>query len=219
MFFFPSRFVSRPPWSPDGAAAPEEGGDGSCGLVKEECAGGSTESWSDLSKRAISFNVLSNADLTTRQSSIDLGTSDEEKEKKTLLAELKPIDDAIAAAAAQAAGSGSGATGSSSMTAVDVAKMIGAVASRYPQNPTRAHKTTARALVAGLGQHAPCGEGCRHLLQQALRNVRVGAPRVNFFFLFFSFFHYFLTCFTMVDVLTFMRDSCSCLFCSISGQK
>jgi thioredoxin-like negative regulator of GroEL len=172
-------FVSRPPWSPDGAAAPEEGGDGSCGLVKEECAGGSTESWSDLSKRAISFNVLSNADLTTRQSSIDLGTSDEEKEKKTLLAELKPIDDAIAAAAAQAAGSGSGATGSSSMTAVDVAKMIGAVASRYPQNPTRAHKTTARALVAGLGQHAPCGEGCRHLLQQSLRNVRVGAPRVK----------------------------------------
>ena len=145
----------------------------------------------------MNFNVLSNEELIKRQSSIDLGTSDEEKEKKTLLAELKPIDDAIAAAteaaATKAAGSGSSdvgdaanppraggaTTGSSSMTAVDVAKMIGAVASRYPQNPTRAHKTTARALVAGLGQHAPCGEGCRHLLQQTLRNVRVGAPRVK----------------------------------------
>ena len=33
--------------------------------------------------------------------------------------------------------------------------------------------------MAGVGQHAPCGAGCRHTFQQALRSTKVGPPRVS----------------------------------------
>jgi thiol-disulfide isomerase/thioredoxin len=165
-------FVVKPPWSPDGAANAEGKDEGSCGLVKEECAGG--ESWSDMSARAVSYNVLSEKDLNAIQTKIDMKQSTEDDEIKNLKELLKPIDDAIAAA-----GDGSSSSSSTTTTASNIAQMIGNVASRYPQNPKREHKVTARALVAGLGQHAPCGEGCRHVLRQALRSNKVGPPRVG----------------------------------------
>jgi thioredoxin-like negative regulator of GroEL len=176
-------FQVLPPWSPDGAQPEEE--EGSCGLVKEECAGGAKEeTWATISARAQEFNVLSTKKFTKIQGKIDLGETTEEEEVKSLQAKMKPMDDAIAAAGAAggadgAASSASSTSASSGMTAAGAAQLIGDVASRYPQNPKREHKVTARALVAALGQHAPCGEGCRHTLQQALRSNNVGPPRVN----------------------------------------
>jgi len=176
-------FVVKPPWTPDGVAGEPDADEESCGLVKEECAGGAA-SWSDVSARALSFNVVTEDDVQKIQTKIDMKQSTEEEEAKALKTLLQPIEDAIAAAGAGSADSAGDAAASSSgasgpMTAASAAHIIGNVASRYPQNPKRADKVTARALVAGLGQHAPCSEGCRHTLQQALRAAKVGPPRVG----------------------------------------
>jgi hypothetical protein len=120
--------------------------------------------------------------LAALNTKIDMKTSTEADEKTALQALLQPIDDAIAAAAGSSSGgsgnSGSGSSGAPT-TARALAQMVGDVASRYPQNPKREHKVLARAFVAGLGQHAPCGAGCRHTFQQALRSTKVGPPRVS----------------------------------------
>jgi thiol-disulfide isomerase/thioredoxin len=169
---FSDDFVVKPPWSPDGAEGDDEG---SCGLVKEECAGGAAASWADLSARAVSYNVLTKDALAALNTKIEMKTSTEADEMAALQALLQPIDDAIAAAG----NSGSGDSGGGVTTARSLAQMVGDVASRYPQNPKREHKVLARAFVAGLGQHAPCGAGCRHTFQQALRSTKVGPPRVS----------------------------------------
>ena len=62
-------FVVLPPWTADGAAGEPDADEESCGLVKEECAGGAA-SWSDVSARALSFNVVTEDDVQKIQTKI-----------------------------------------------------------------------------------------------------------------------------------------------------
>ena len=62
-------FVVLPPWTADGAAGEPDVDEESCGLVKEECAGGAA-SWSDVSARALSFNVVTEDDVQKIQTKI-----------------------------------------------------------------------------------------------------------------------------------------------------
>merc|ERR1711871_1366772 len=104
-------------------------------------------------------------------------SSTKAKELKKLKKKLKPVDDAIAAAAA--AGGGSSGSGSSGDAAVDAVALFQSVAARYPQHPKREDKVSLRAMIAGMGQHLPCGAGCKSDFQQALRSPKVGPPRVG----------------------------------------
>jgi len=114
---FSDDFVVKPPWSPDGADGADgaEGDDeGSCGLVKEECAGGAAASWADLGARAVSYNVLTKDALAALNTKIEMKTSTEADEMAALQALLQPIDDAIAAAGSSgSSGSNSGNSGNS----------------------------------------------------------------------------------------------------------
>merc|ERR1711871_1922533 len=100
-------------------------------------------------------------------------SSTKAKELKKLKKKLKPVDDAIAAAAA--AGGGSSGSGSSGDATVDAVALFQSVAARYPQHPKREDKVSLRAMIAGMGQHLPCGAGCKSDFQQALRSpIRSG---------------------------------------------
>merc|ERR1711871_1926622 len=104
-------------------------------------------------------------------------SSTKAKELKKLKKKLKRVDDAIAAAAA--AGGGAGGSGSSGDAVVDAVAFFQSVAARYPQHPKREDKVSLRAMIAGMGQHLPCGAGCKSDFQQALRSPKVGPPRVG----------------------------------------
>jgi thioredoxin-like negative regulator of GroEL len=169
-------FVSPPAWGSNGDDADATvsvsvGADGSTASV--------SSSLDDLIERAQSLNVLTKKKVGKLRAKLADGSSTEAKELKKLKKKLKPVDDAIAAAAAAAGGSGAGGSTRSGDAVADALALLQSVASRYPQHPKRDDKVSLRTMIAGLGQHLPCGAGCKSDFQQALRSPKVGPPRVG----------------------------------------
>lgn len=135
-----------------------------------------------LIERAKSFNVLTKKKADKIAGKLSDGSSSIAKELKKLQKKMKPLEDALAAASSTSGGSSShsGAGSEDKMGATDQAlHILGGIASRYPQHPTRADKLSLRGVVAGLGQLLPCSSSCRNRFQQALRSPQVGAPRAS----------------------------------------
>lgn len=164
-------FVSPPAWGSDGTVSVEVGADGSTAAPSED------NTLEDLISRAESFNVLTKKKITKIRTKLADGSSTKKKEIKKLKKKLKPVEDALAAAAS--AGGSGGSSGGSGDAAVDAIDFLKSVAARYPQHPKREDKVTLRTMIAGLGQHLPCGDGCKSDFRQGLRSTKVGPPRVG----------------------------------------
>lgn len=164
-------FVSPPAWGSDGTVSVEVGADGSTTAPSED------STLEDLIERAKGFNVLTKKKITKIRTKLSDGSSTKKKEIQKLKKKLKPVEDAIAAASA--AGSSGGSSTGTGDAASDALGFLKSVAARYPQHPKREDKVTLRTMIAGLGHHLPCGDGCRSDFRQGLRSTKVGPPRVG----------------------------------------